>query len=265
MEWMPVSSVEQFSKLVDEAEREKRKVRTNYISQEGRTLFNTSTPLFSKEGNNLYIIARRDNINKLYYWCIEVPHGRFDYDGEVVCDILERKGRERHQDFVSYLKKNGFAEYAKYYEWKRADEKYEELWKNPLEYSEVPDLNAAFRIYEIFDTNSDALPEKDIFPEYYKGLESVFLKDQGKCAAFLLYKKKMCSVREEWLWVDKEYRRSGYAVWMLKKMINNCLGKDGGNIRHFTWINENNEESVLLHRKLGMEKTLRYKTTLIFR
>ena len=256
-----------FSQLVDEAERDKKRVRTNFISPENdkKMLFHSSTPLFSRQDNNLYIIVRRDNINTLYYWIAGVPHQRLEYHEEVVCDILERRGRERQQDIVNYFEKNGFVEYAKYNDWKHADEQYEELWNIPLEYSDVPDINDALRIYDVFDVHSDLLPAKDSFAEYYKGLESIFLRDKGRCAAFLLYKKKMCCVREEWLWVDKEYRRSGYAVWMLRKMINNCLGKDGGKIGHFSWINENNDESVILHSKIGMKRTSRYKTTLILR
>lgn len=267
MEWKPVDSIKQLLKMVDEVSRDKRRMYTNFICWQdvGNMLFSGSVPLFSRQDDSLYIINRKNTINTLYYWSTEVPRGRFKYHEEVVCEILERRGREQQQDMIKYLKESGFIEYAKYFEWKCADEKYKELWKIPLEYSDDPDINEAFRIYDIFDIYSDALPAKDLFAEYYKKLDSIFLMDKDRCAAFLFYDKKRCSVREEWLWVDKEYRMSGYAVWMLRKMINNCLENRDGNINHFSWINENNKESVFLHSKIGMEKTLKYKTTLILR
>jgi hypothetical protein len=48
MEWIPISSMKHFSQLVDEAERDKKRVRTNFISPENdkKMLFHSSTPLY---------------------------------------------------------------------------------------------------------------------------------------------------------------------------------------------------------------------------
>jgi len=262
MKWEELQDKKQFLALRDRTCLNNR-IDTNCIALEEEIFFliERRKAWFAMCAGNLYVITRRNDMDVLYYWVSNRENLYFEYDKTLICEIFDWDGRERQRHILNGLTEAGFTYYAKYYEWKGTEISGNQQRRIQLEYTTARDLEDAYRIYGDFDSVSDKLPLKEQFEKYYNGLESVFLRDNGQCVAYLLYKVNTYFLHEEWLYVSEEYRRQGYAEWMLQYMINRHR-KTGAWVR-VAWIKEENSSSIALHAAQGMKRTAKYKIVLV--
>lgn len=216
---------------------------------------------------NLSIIEPIDGIYFIYYYWGDVDKVFVPAINEkgkqlFVCEIIEIEGRERQEEIVYSLKKQGFVQYKNYYKWKLARTSLNYFDSDVLSYKMEYDEGLKKALYDTFDSLGDMLPAKERFEEYISEASVLLAYEKKRLVGGVVFHIKGKIVEEDYIFTFEAERGKGYAKHIQSEFIKYCFDEINVN-KVNAWIEENNIKSIELHKECGFVQTRENKKTYV--
>lgn len=263
--WCKLTDIDIVNNIYDDIKKDNGISATNYnrFGNDIEKYLNKTDVFYLLDKGNLYIIVKLEGINRLYYCISDENTFYVNFEGRLLCEIIGVKGKNRQEKALSKLKELGFVQYATYYQWV-CDECLNNFNTDTegILFTDKPDMQFLGEIYEIFDSISDMLPLKSSFYSNIDGMDCIIAKDiYGKSVAAVLYDIVGNRIVEDYIFVSEEERGNGYGYSVGNRLIKKFV-KDQ-KCRVYAWIEENNDNSIKMHLKLGYRITSKYKISMV--
>lgn len=263
--WCKLTDINVINNIYDDIKKNNGISVTNYnrFGNDIEKYLNNTEVFYLLDNGNLYIIVKLERINRLYYCISDENSFSVNFEGRLLCEIIDVKDKNRQEKALSKLKELGFAQYATYYQWV-CDEYLNSFHTNTegILFTDKPDMKFLEKIYDIFDLISDMLPLKTSFYSNRGGMDCIVAKDiYGKSVAAVLYDIVGKRVTEDYIYVSEEERGNGYGYSVGNRLIEKFVNDQ--KCRVYAWIEENNVNSIKMHQKLGYRITSKYKISMV--
>lgn len=253
-----ISSAEQIGCYVEELKKQKRELVTNYYldAEKLESLIRGRGISYSyREGRYLNLLCKEDGFLRLYFFIVEFDCFYVEECREiVVCDLFSREENDELEKIVEKLDECHFHQYACFEKWRaRCPEQLCELALQEFVFGYEKDPDVFNLIFEVFDKYTDYLPRKCDMNMFLRDKKfiNIYTKEDYKLLGSLIYSQRGKEFTVELYFVRPEERGKRIS-YLLHDHYYQKYAKNG--VKFISWINTNNQRSILIHQRYNYEK-----------
>lgn len=265
-QWMLLQSE---AELEAKAKALRRKCRghyyTNYyfINSTRECNLRYTEMFYQEDGDNLYVIERRDGFYQLFYFVGDTDSVRLDLPlsvecGVLTCEIDEEEGKEKQGLVLEKLYAKGFADYKNYHFYERRGGDFRRFHLDGFDLTYQASLDELSAMYDIFDPYSDNLPLRKAFPEYLGTMDII------SCAVGGQYAGSHIAPKNGWgsgyIFVRGGFL--GVGALLLSAKLDQLAREHPARIAGGL-IEDHNVKSIRLHKAFDYKQTKQYHKVLI--
>lgn len=260
------------SELATKAKTLRRKCRGHYYTNyfffhSTRDIELRYTEMFYQEdGDNLYVIERKDDFYQLFYFVGDVDAFRLDLppsveSGVMTCELDEEEGKENQGPVLERLHQEGFADYKNfhYYTYKYAGEKIRRLYPKEYDLNYQASVEELSAMYDIFDPYADNLPPRRAFQAWLESMDILSCAVDGHYAGSIMRRKSGWGIG--YVFALDAFPGVG-ACLTLEQRARNIEKHPDKTYAKTGLIEDNNLPSIRMNQRLGFKRGNQYHKVL---